>query len=249
MAVLSKGTTYSDGGTVTSSNLNALVDSATFVAGATDSSSTTLSGGAIIVKDLGISTAKLANTSVTTAKLAANAVTLAKLATQADQTVLANVSGGTAVPTAATIVGDILLDESSFSSNSATKGATQQSIKSYIANYALTHSGATGTFSSSTSYADLNLSSVVGTNRAMVIMEVYDANGASAISFRTNGSTLSVANVDGSTANGSSTVKLDTSDNGGTIVVVTDTGGIVEHKADASISGVKYTIQAYQRLL
>jgi hypothetical protein len=83
----------------------------------------------------------------------------------------------------------------------------------------------------------------------MVIMEVYDANGASAISFRTNGSTLSVANVDGSTANGSSTVKLDTSDNGGTIVVVTDTGGIVEHKADASISGVKYTIQAYQRLL
>ena len=34
MAILSKGTTYSDGDQVTSSNLNALVDSATFASGA-----------------------------------------------------------------------------------------------------------------------------------------------------------------------------------------------------------------------
>ena len=35
--------------------------------------------------------------------IANNAVTLAKLATQADQTILANISGGVAVPTAATL--------------------------------------------------------------------------------------------------------------------------------------------------
>lgn len=40
---------------------------------------------------------------VVTANITANAVTLAKLATQADQTILGNVSGGAAVPTALTI--------------------------------------------------------------------------------------------------------------------------------------------------
>ena len=37
MAILSKGTTYADGGQITSTNLNALVDSATFAAGAVES--------------------------------------------------------------------------------------------------------------------------------------------------------------------------------------------------------------------
>ena len=50
MAILSKGTTYSDGDQVTSTNLNALVDSATFASGAVDDSTTQLSGGKIIVK-------------------------------------------------------------------------------------------------------------------------------------------------------------------------------------------------------
>lgn len=45
----------------------------------------------------------LATNQVTTAKIADNNVTLAKLPTQADSTVVANVSGGVAVPTAATI--------------------------------------------------------------------------------------------------------------------------------------------------
>lgn len=44
----------------------------------------------------------IANNAITTAKIAGNAVTLAKLATQADQTILGNVSGGAAVPVALT---------------------------------------------------------------------------------------------------------------------------------------------------
>lgn len=63
MAILSVNTPYVDGGTVTSTNLNALVTDAAFVAGATDNVTTELSSGAIIVKDGGISINKL-NTSL-----------------------------------------------------------------------------------------------------------------------------------------------------------------------------------------
>jgi hypothetical protein len=44
----------------------------------------------------------IANLAVTTAKINTNAVTLAKMATQADQTFLGNISGGSAVPSALT---------------------------------------------------------------------------------------------------------------------------------------------------
>jgi len=147
MAILSKGTTYSDGDQVTSTNLNALVDSATFASGAVDDSTTQLSSGKIIVKDLGISTGKLAASAVTTAKIAGSNVTTAKIAAAnittsliadsnvtkakienlADYKVLGNVSGGAAAPAEVAI-----LDEDNMSSNSATSLATQQSIKAYV---------------------------------------------------------------------------------------------------------------------
>ena len=127
MAILSKGTTYSDGDQVTSTNLNALVDSATFASGAVDDSSTQLSSGAIIVKDLGIATGKIAASAVTTAKIADSNVTKAKIENLADYKVLGNVSGGAAAPAEVAI-----LDEDNMSSDSATSLATQQSIKAYV---------------------------------------------------------------------------------------------------------------------
>ena len=127
MAILSKGTTYSDGDQVTSSNLNALVDSATFASGAVDDSTTQLSSGAVIVKDLGIATGKIATSAVTTAKIADSNVTKAKIENLADYKVLGNVSGGAAAPAEVAI-----LDEDNMSSNSATSLATQQSIKAYV---------------------------------------------------------------------------------------------------------------------
>jgi len=72
MSVLSKGTTFTTGQQVTAANLNNLVDSATFLSGATDGVTTQLSGGAIIVKDSGISAAKIASGAVTSAKLDTN---------------------------------------------------------------------------------------------------------------------------------------------------------------------------------
>lgn len=59
MPVLSKGTTFSTGDAPTATTLNNLVDNATFAAGAVDDATTQLSGGAVIVKDGGITPAKL----------------------------------------------------------------------------------------------------------------------------------------------------------------------------------------------
>ena len=147
MAILSKGTTFSDGDQLTSDSLNNLVDNSTFASDAVDDSTTQLSSGKIIVKDLGVSTGKLAASAVTTAKIAGSNVTTAKIAAAnittsliadsnvtkakienlADYKVLGNVSGGAAAPAEVAI-----LDEDNMSSNSATSLATQQSIKAYV---------------------------------------------------------------------------------------------------------------------
>ena len=89
MAILTKGTTFSDGDQVTSTKLNNLVDAAAFASGAVDDATTQLSGGKIAVKT--IQTANIANSAVTSdkigsgsvieAKIGAGAVTEAKLAT------------------------------------------------------------------------------------------------------------------------------------------------------------------------
>ena len=78
MAILSKGTDFSTGDQVTAVNLDALVDSATFAAGAVDNTTTALDSSSpqkIIVKDGGIGTTQLATDAVTAAKIAAGALT------------------------------------------------------------------------------------------------------------------------------------------------------------------------------
>ena len=60
MAILSKGTDFTTGDQVTAAKLDALVDNATFASGAVDDSTTQIDGsGRIIVKDGGITSAKL----------------------------------------------------------------------------------------------------------------------------------------------------------------------------------------------
>jgi len=117
MAVISKGTTFATGDQVTAVKLNNLADAATFASGAVDSVSTQLSGGAIIVKDGGVTTAKIADSNVTKAKIE----------NLADYKVLGNVSGGAAAPAEVAI-----LDEDDMASDSDTALATQQSIKAYV---------------------------------------------------------------------------------------------------------------------
>lgn len=146
MSIINKGTAFSNGEQLTADKINNMIDLATFNASATDSVSTTVnSSGQIVVADGGITSAKLAtdavttakvtDLNVTTAKVADNAITLAKMATQADQTVLGNVSGGAAVPTAVPIVGaaGILINNDSLGTDD-TKGATQGNIKAFVEN-------------------------------------------------------------------------------------------------------------------
>lgn len=87
MAILSKGTTFTSPQQISSTNLNNLVDSATFVAGpsgTTDDSTLEVNGGGRIqAKDLGITASKLSASSVTTTKIADANVTPAKLSTGA----------------------------------------------------------------------------------------------------------------------------------------------------------------------
>ena len=80
MAVITIGSTWSNGDQLTPAALNAKWTGATFASGAVDGSTTALSGGAIIVKDLGVDTSQLASNAVETAKINALAVTGAKIA-------------------------------------------------------------------------------------------------------------------------------------------------------------------------
>lgn len=127
MAVLSKGTTFANGDQVTAAKLNNLVDASTFVSGAVDNISTQLSGGGIIVKDGGVSTAKLADNAVTTIKITDSNVTKAKIENVADMKVLGNTSGSATAPQEVSI-----LDDDTMATASATTLATSESIKAYV---------------------------------------------------------------------------------------------------------------------
>ena len=128
MSIINKGTAFSNGEQLTADKLNNLVDLATFDQSATDSASTTVNtSGQIVVKDSGVSTAKIAANAVTTAKILDSNVTKAKIEDVADYKVLGNVSGTAAAPAEVSI-----LDEDDMTSDSATALATQQSIKAYV---------------------------------------------------------------------------------------------------------------------
>lgn len=129
MAILNKGQTFSDGEQVTSAKLNTLVDGSTFASGAVDDVSTQLSGGAIIVKDGGITTSKIVDGNITTSKIADSNVTKGKIENVANMKVLGNTSGSSAAPQEVSI-----LDEDDMASNSNTAIPTQQSVKSYVDN-------------------------------------------------------------------------------------------------------------------
>ena len=253
MAAISKVITFATGDQVTASKLNNLVDNSTFTSGAVDNTSTQLSGGAIIVKDGGVTTAKINNGGVTTAKIADSNVTTAKIldanVTKAkienlsDYTVLGNVSGGAAAPAEVSI-----LDEDDMASDSNTAIATQQSIKAYVDEYALKYSGAMGTFNSTTSFQDLDLSSIVGVNRSLVVMEVYNSSSQTSLLFKQKSSSIEPVGASSFAGYGASGLETSTLNKGGSIVVVTDSAGVIEYKAGSAHSGINYKILCYQKL-
>jgi hypothetical protein len=139
-----------------------------------------------------------------------------------------------------------VIDSDTMSGATDTKLATAESIKAYVDNNSgLKASTATGTLSANNSFQDLDLSSVVGSNKAMVIMEVFDGNANNRyILFRTKGSSVETY---GTNAQGASAAVLSIANGGGTIIVTTDSSGVLEYKTPAgSTTGINYNVQAFQ---
>lgn len=90
-----------------------------------DNATIEISGDALRVKDLGITTGKLADSAITTIKINANAVTLSKLQQIAGLKVLGNLSGSTADVAEVTVITDL-------ASATSTSLATSSAIKTYI---------------------------------------------------------------------------------------------------------------------
>ena len=146
MAAISKGTTFATGDQVTASGLNNLVDNSTFASGAVDNTSTQLSGGAIIVKDGGVTTAKLNDGAVTTAKIADANVTTAKIADSnvttakiADANVTTAKIADSNVTTAKIADSNVtfakladVIDDGTMATATDTTLATSESIKAYV---------------------------------------------------------------------------------------------------------------------
>jgi len=109
MAIINKGTAFSNGEQLSASKLNNLLDGATFGTDSVDNSSTLLnSSGAITVRDSGITTAKLATDAVETAKIKDANVTFAKLTD--------------------------VIDDDTMDTATDTTLATSESIKAYVDN-------------------------------------------------------------------------------------------------------------------
>lgn len=132
MPVINTGKTFANGEQLSADKLNLMLSGATFDNSAVDLSSTFVdSNGAIVVKDSGITTAKLNDGAVATAKIADSNVTTAKLADSSITT--AKIADDNVTFDKLTNV----LDEDDMSSDSATDLATQQSIKAYVDNTAI----------------------------------------------------------------------------------------------------------------
>jgi len=107
MAIINKGTAFSNGEQLSASKLNDLVDGATFGTDSVDNSSTIVNAnGAITVRDSGVSTAKIAADAVTTTKILDANVTFAKLTD--------------------------VIDDDTMATATATTLATSESIKAYV---------------------------------------------------------------------------------------------------------------------
>jgi hypothetical protein len=95
MAIINKGKSFANGEQLTADKLNQVIDNATFTTSAVDNVSTQLAGEAIIVKDGGVTTAKLNDSAVTTAKIADANVTFAKLTDVIDDDTMATATDAT----------------------------------------------------------------------------------------------------------------------------------------------------------
>lgn len=102
------------------------------------------------------------------------------------------------------------------------------------------------TFDVTTSFQDLDLSSIVGSNKAQVTMEVYDGDTGCNLFFRRKGSVTDPYNAGNNAGWGASSVTTGPSNDGGIVTVVTDSSGVTEYRSDGTSNGVIYKVLTYQ---
>jgi len=136
MAIINKGKTFANGEQLTADKLNQVIDNATFTTSAVDNVSTQLAGEAIIVKDGGVTTAKLNDNAITTAKIADANVTTAKIA---DANVTTAKIADANVTTAKIADANVtfakltdVIDDDTMATATDTTLATSESIKAYV---------------------------------------------------------------------------------------------------------------------
>ena len=187
------------------------------------------------LNDLGSPTAALTAASIGTADIADDAVTTPAILD-------ANVTFAKLTD---------VIDDDTMATATNTTLATSESIKAYADEYALKYSGVTGTglqVSGTSTYRDLDLSSVVGANRALVIMELEGTSGGGAdIFFRTKGSTVRPLGSGSIPGWGASGGAVSGPNDGFTCVVTTNENGVLEYTG-GNATGISYVVQAYQKL-
>tara|TARA_R110002167_G_C12491903_1_gene635490 strand:- start:159 stop:854 length:696 start_codon:yes stop_codon:yes gene_type:complete len=206
------------------------------------------------LNDLGLPTAALTAASIGTADIADDAITTALIADDAittalivDDAITTALIADDAITTPAILDANVtfakltdVIDSDTMTGATSTNLATSESIKAYVdANSGLQGSTATGTITGTSSFQELDLSSVVGSNKAMVIMEVFGGNLTRDISFRTKGSPITGLG-------GSSSVNAGNNGVGGTVVVTTDSSGKLEYRGGGPSIGITYVVQAFQ---
>jgi hypothetical protein len=227
MSIINKGTAFSNGEQLSAIKLNDLVDEATFGTDSVDNASTLVNAsGAITVRDSGITAAKLATNAVTTAKILDANVTFAKL--------------------------DDVIDDDTMGTATNTTLATSESIKTYVdsqgTEYAMKYSTANGTISIGTTWANWDLSGTIGTQRSLVILELYSAATTYNLNFRTPGSIRASFDSQSNSGWGASGGVVSNASRGSSFVVVTDASGAIEAESSLAATNVAYRILAYQKL-
>ncbi len=145
------------------------------------------------------------------------------------------------------------IDEDSMATDSAVKVSSQQSIKAYVdaqiaANLGLQASGAVvfnTTLAAANTFQDLDLSGTVGSNIALVILDVF-TTGSGHYAVKQNGATGAFTARIISLGSGFGSGMLDFENSTyGTVITMTDASGIIEHGYVNNTDTINMTLLGY----
>ena len=114
----------------------------------------------------------------------------------------------------------------------------------------MTYSGAGSYISPTTSYADLDLSATVGSNRAFVMIMFTGGNADTQLFVKPKGETLDpyIPSSDSGALGASGVYLTNDASKGGIVTTITDASGVIQHKGNVGSLVVNYKILCYQVL-